>query len=124
MTAFRILLATIFAVVVFFGVPVIADHGLLPLLPVFFGDVPATEWRGRLNLDLIGFLVLSGTWLAWRNQFSPAGIGLGFGGLLLGAPFLSAYLYVQSYRVEGDWAALLLGPERARASVAPPATAS
>ena len=62
----------------------------------------------------LGVLGLSGLWLAWRNDFSPFGLALGFSGVLLGAPYLTAYLLVASFQVDGNVAALLLGERRAR----------
>lgn len=114
MAAFRVLLAAIFATIAVYTVVVIAEHGL-NLLPVFFGDMAELGWPGQFNLDFLGFLILSGFWLAWRHHFSPQGLALGLGGLLLGAPFLTAYLLIASLAVEGDVAKLLLGEQRAAA---------
>jgi len=114
MTGFRILLAAIFTTVVVYTVVVIANHGM-NLLPVFFGDIAKMEWPGQFNLDFLGFLVLSGFWLAWRHHFSPGGLALGVLGLFGGVPVLTAYLFVASLAAEGDVKVLLLGPARARA---------
>ena len=114
MTPFRVLLAGIFTIVVVYTAFVVADHGL-GLLPIFFGDIARMEWPGQFNLDFLGFLVLSGFWLAWRHHFSPAGLALGVLGLFGGVPVLTAYLFVASFAVRGDVAALLLGPARAAA---------
>ncbi len=114
MAAFRALLAAIFLVVVVYTIPVVANHGLFTLFGVFFGDMARMEWPGQFNLDFLGFLILSGSWLAWRHEFSPAGLALGVGGVLLGAPFLAAYLFLVSRQVDdGDWATLFVGPSRA-----------
>ena len=32
------------------------------------------KWFGQFNLDFMGFLILSAIWVAWRNQFSAAGL--------------------------------------------------
>lgn len=112
MTAFRILLATIFLTIAVYTAIVVADHGL-GLLPVFFGDMAAMGWAGQFNLDFMGMLALSALWLAWRNEFSPFGIALGTLGFFGGAPVLTAYLFVTSFAVEGDVKALLLGRGRA-----------
>ena len=88
MLSLRILLATILAVIAIYTVVVVANHGL-GLLPIFFGDIAAMTWPGQFNLDFLGFLVLSGTWLAWRHDFSPGGLLLGVCGLFGGAPLPS-----------------------------------
>lgn len=119
MTAFRALLVAVIVVVGAYTAPVILEHGLLVLLPTFFGDMLTMDWPGQFNLDFFCFLIFSATWLAWRHAFSPGGLALGIGGLLLGAPYLAIYLLVQSFRVDGDVAALFLGEARAAALRAP-----
>lgn len=113
MNTFRGVLALLFAIVVSYTAVVITNHGL-GLLPVFFGDMAEMAWPGQFNLDFMSFLTLSGIWLAWRHEFSPVGLALGILGLFGGMPMLSAYLFVASRQTDGDWAALLLGPARAK----------
>lgn len=112
MTAFRILLAGIFATIFVYTSIVISNHGM-GLFPVFFGDIAKMAWPGQFNLDFTGFLTLSALWLAWRHHFSPLGLALGVLGFFGGAPVLTAYLFVTSFRVDGDIAELLLGKARA-----------
>jgi len=111
MNAFRVLLAVILVTVIAYTIVVISNHGL-NLFPVFFGDIAAIGWPGQFNLDFMGFLILSGVWIAWRHQFSAGGIALGclvpFGGV----PYVSIYLLVTSFQVDGDVQALLLGRNR------------
>lgn len=115
MRAFQILIGIIFAAIVAYTSVVIANHGW-NLFPVFFGDIIAMNWPGQFNFDFMGFLVLSGLWVAWRHEFSSGGIVLGviafFGGVL----FLSLYLLIVSRRANGDAKALLLGDSRAQSS--------
>lgn len=114
MSAFRAYLVIVVLVVGGYTAVTIADHGMT-LYPIFFGDMLEMGWPGQFNLDFLFMLCFSGLWIAWRHHFSPAGLALGFGGTMLGAPYLAAYLLVQSQRTEGDVAALLLGPVRAAA---------
>jgi hypothetical protein len=114
MTGFRLLLATLLTAVVVYTLFVIPDHGI-NLFPAFFGDIMKMGWPGQFNVDFMGFLVLSGFWLAWRHQFSPAGLALGVLGFFGGIPVLTTYLLIASSKTGGDVAALLLGPERAAA---------
>ena len=115
MALFRSFLATCLVVVVAYTVVTIRDHGL-GLLPIFFGDMAKMAWPGQFNLDFFTLLLLSGLWVSWRHQFSPAGLGLAliavFGGML----FLSGYLLFHSFKTNGDIKALLLGEARARQS--------
>ena len=114
MNAFRILLCLLFVIVVAYTMPVIADHGLLSLLPTFFGDIGQMGWPGQFNLDFLGFLVLSAIWTAWRNGFSGLGIALAPVAFFGGIPFLTAYLLILTFRCDGDVKVMLLGEQRAR----------
>lgn len=113
MNAFRIYLALLFLVIAAYTTVVIANHGT-GLFAVFFGDMAKMGWPGQFNLDFMAMLSLSGLWLAWRNHFSPLGLGLGVLGFLGGAPVLSAYLIFASVQANGDMREVLLGKERAR----------
>ena len=112
MNAFRIFLAILLIVIAVYTTIVVSNHGL-GLLTVFFGDMAKMAWPGQFNLDFMCFLALSALWLAWRHQFTPAGWLLGFVGLFGGTLFLSAYLLIMSFKVNGDMKALLLGEARA-----------
>lgn len=112
MTLFRVFLVAVVLIVNIYTAITIADHGM-GLYPIFFGDMADMTWRGQFNLDFLCFLILSGFWVAWRHQFTVAGLALGFAAFNLGAPFLAGYLLVVSYQTKGDIAAMLLGPARA-----------
>jgi len=112
MTLFRVFLVTIILVVNIYTAVVIINHGM-GLYPIFFGDIAAMTWPGQFNLDFLGFLLMSGLWVAWRHAFSAGGLILGIAAFNLGAPFLAAYLLVESVRHKGDSAAILLGKARA-----------
>ena len=112
MTAFRCLLGALVIGIVGYTVPVIAQHGW-GLLGVFFEAIGEGGWPGQFNMDFMGFLTLSGLWLAWRNHFTPAGLALGVRGLFGGTPVLATYLLVTSYSTRGDMRIVLLGPQRA-----------
>lgn len=99
----KLFLGSIIVVVVLYTAPVIADYGLLVLLPSFFGEMSKMNWQGQFNLDFFMFLLMSGSWIAWRNRFSLSGIGLGIGGVFLGAPYLCAYLVYLGQRNEWDF---------------------
>jgi hypothetical protein len=111
MGRFRILLALIFLTIAGYTAVTAANHGM-DLMSVFFGDMAKMAWPGQFNLDFLCMLVLSGLWVAWRHEFSPAGIGLGLLAVFGGALFLSAYLLIQTAK-ERDVRVLLLGPGRA-----------
>ena len=109
------LYALIFLIVltVYTGI-VIANHGA-NLVPIFFNDMKAMAWPGQFNLDFMGFLILSALWVGWRHEYSLTGWVLTplalFGGML----FLTLYLLIMSFRVNGDLKTLLIGEGRAAA---------
>jgi hypothetical protein len=113
MNIFRALLAILLLTVVAYTVPVVAQQGLLSLMPTFFGDIAEMRWPGQFNLDFLGFLTLSAVWAAWRNQFSGKGLALAVVALFGGIPFLTTYLLILSFRSHGDVRVMLLGEERA-----------
>ena len=112
MTAFRILLATIFIVIVTYTAIVGANHGY-GLFTVFFGDMAAMGWPGQFNLDFTFMLALSALWVSWRHRFSGAGLLLGLLAFLGGALFLSVYLFIVAGQTNGNVRELLLGKARA-----------
>ena len=112
MTGFRILLILMFSVLTIYSAMVIGAEGW-NLLGVFFADMAKMQWPGQFNLDFMLMLTLSGLWVAWRHQFSAAGLGLGVLAFFGGALFLSIYLLIQTLRTKGDMRVVLLGKARA-----------
>ena len=112
MNKLRLILAAIFIAISVYTIITISEHGW-SLFPVFFGDMAAMGWPGQFNFDFMCFLILSGLWVSWRHHFSVLGLILGLFAFLGGALFLSAYLFINSYKVNGNLNALLLGTQRA-----------
>jgi len=112
MTLLR-LYALIFLIVltVYTGI-VMANHGA-NLVPIFFNDIAAMAWPGQFNLDFMGFLILSSLWVGWRHEYSLVGWILTPLALFGGMMFLTVYLLIMSFRVNGDLKALLIGERRA-----------
>ncbi len=113
MTAFRIFLALMLAILVTYTAIVILNHGV-GLVPIFFGDIAEMAWPGQFNLDFMGFLLLSALWVSWRHQFSPMGLCLGLIASVGGIGFLAPYLIFACAQAGDDPKILFLGPERAR----------
>lgn len=114
MTAFRVLLIALCVILVGYTGVVISNHGM-GLLDVFFGDMAAMGWPGQFNLDFMFMLALSALWVAWRHQFSIAGLVLGFLAFIGGSLFLTAYLFVLSWLSKGNLEQMLLGKRSAGA---------
>ena len=107
MNLLRTVLVAHLAVLTSYTLIVLVNHGLT-LFQVFFGDMAAMGWPGQFNLDFIGFLMLSGLWTAWRNNFSPLGLLLGVVAFFGGMVFLSIYVLILSLRAR-DIQEILLG---------------
>jgi hypothetical protein len=114
MKAFRALLVVLWVILVGYTAVVIANHGM-GLLNVFFGDMAAMGWPGQFNLDFTFMLTLSALWVAWRHQFSGAGLALGALALVGGSLFLTTYLFIVVGQAGGDMKEVLLGKARAAA---------
>ena len=114
MTLLRLYAFVFLIVLVVYTAIVMANHGG-NLVPIFFNDMAAMAWPGQFNLDFMGFLMLSGLWIGWRHEYSLIGWLLTplalFGGML----FLTIYILIQSFRLNGDLKALLIGERRAAA---------
>ena len=111
MNLFRLFLFVLFLSLVIYTIITISNHGW-NLLPVFFGDMKAMTWPGQFNFDFFGFLLLSGLWVSWRNNFTTAGILLGLVAVFGGILFLSAYLIYLSFHTNGDIKLMMLGSNR------------
>ena len=110
---FRAFLAACLLSILFYTGVTIGAHGW-NLLPIFFGDMAAMAWPGQFNFDFFTFLLLSGLWTAWRNDFTLSGIALGLIAVLGGMLFLSVYLIILSFRHQGDISEMILGAKRVR----------
>jgi hypothetical protein len=110
-TAFRVLLIAMCAILVGYTGVVIANHGM-GLINVFFGDMATMGWPGQFNLDFMFMLTLSALWVAWRHQFSIVGLLLGLLAFFGGSLFLSTYLLALSWLTRGDLEQMLVGTRR------------
>jgi hypothetical protein len=108
MNALRILLIMMILAILGYTAVVGVNHGW-NLIPVFFSEMLAMTWSGQFNLDFMCFLLLSGLWTAWRNNFTPHGLLLGSIAFFLGTMFLAPYLLLLSYRAKGDIKCVLAG---------------
>lgn len=107
MLLIRLLCVVIFVSLSVYTAPILVAEP--NLFPAFFGAISGGGWQGQFNLDFVFMLSLSGLYVAWRHRFTPAGLLLGFVAFNGGALFLSLYLFVQSFRCDGDVRRLLVG---------------
>ena len=114
MTALRNLAALFLALIAVYTVFAISNDGF-DLVTPFIGDIFSVGWSGQFNLDFMMYLILSALWIAWRHDFSGAGLALAAVASVGGMLFFAAYLLVQIGRAEGDVDRLVLGDRRAAA---------
>ena len=112
MTLLRLYVLIFLVVLTVYTGIVMANHGA-NLVPVFFNDMAAMAWPGQFNLDFLGFLILSALWVGWRHEYRLVGWVLTPLALFGGMMFLTVYLLIMSFRVNGDLKALLIGEARA-----------
>ncbi|HAU68477.1 MAG: hypothetical protein P8I38_11450 [Arenicella sp.] len=108
MALFRTFLIVALVVLLVYTGVVMQNHGT-DLFSVFFGDMAALTWAGQFNLDFMLMLMISGLWVAWRNQFSVSGMALGLLAFVGGAMFLTLYLLYLLSITKGDIKDLLVG---------------
>lgn len=109
---FRVFLVGVLVILASYTGLVIADHGW-GLIPIFFGDMAKLGWSGQFNLDFMFMLSLSAIWVAWRHQFSGAGLALSLLAFTGGSMFLGIYLLVLTGQSRGNMREVLLGKARA-----------
>lgn len=112
MTILKPISLTFLVIIAVYTVIAISNDGF-DLITPFVGDILAMGWSGQFNLDFMMYLILSALWVAWRHDFSGAGVALAAVASVGGMLFLSVYLLVQIGRSEGDIVRLLLGDRRA-----------
>ena len=111
MNAFRTLLVFMFVGIVAYTLIAGINHGW-NLFPLFFEEIAAITWPGQFNFDFTCFLLLSGSWIAWRHHFSPGGIALGLIGTVGGIMVVAPYLLFATFQANGNMGVLLLGKKR------------
>lgn len=111
MLAFRVMLGLILIILSAYTGKVLSTDGFT-LFQVFFGDMAKLQWAGQFNLDFLFMLSLSAVWVAWRNRFSPKGLGLAVLAFFFGASFLGIYLLVLSLQPGATEKSILIGTDR------------
>jgi hypothetical protein len=74
----------------------------------FFGDM-AHPWRAQFNVDFGFHLLLVAAWMIWSASNRALGLLFGLLAVTGGAMFTLAYLFVQTFRTDGNIKAVILG---------------
>lgn len=78
-------------------------------IKVALDNITALNWNGQFVLDFSCYLVLSATWIMWRNHFSWKSIVIATFAAILGIVFLAPYLFILLITEKGDIKRVLTG---------------
>lgn len=87
---------------------VINGHGL-GLFDVFLNDILQVNWSGQFNVDFSSYLLLSGLWIVWRNQFSTSSLLLAPIATIMGIIVFAPYVLYLVMAEKGDLKKVLVG---------------
>lgn len=108
MPTLRIFLIVSTAMIYVLTVAAIVNQGWLwPV--VAFHDLIALNWRSQFDFDFVVYLVLSSSWVVWREGGTLKAYFYGFLNIFLGGMFGFPYLLLATYRTKGDVKRILLG---------------
>ena len=79
------------------------------LFTVFLNNITAYSWNGQFNLDFASYLLLSGIWVMWRNQYSLASILIALVVTIVGIITFAPYLLYLLISEKGDMKKVFLG---------------
>jgi hypothetical protein len=107
MIVFRVLLAVAWLLLFYLTAVAIGTAGLTGV-SVFFLDF-SHPWRAQFYSDLTLDGILAGTWIAFRERTAPRVALFALLAFACGGLFTLGYIFVMTFRANGDSRALLLG---------------
>ena len=78
-------------------------------IKVAIDNTTALNWNGQFGLDFSCYLLLSGIWIMWRNEFSVLSIVLASVAMIIGIIVFAPYLLYLLVKENGDIKRVLLG---------------
>ena len=108
LNVFRLFLALGWALMLYVTVKAITTLGTNAAGATFFGDM-AHPWRAQFNSDFGFHLLLVAAWFIYRDRSWLRGIVFGLLAINLGSIFTFAFLFIETFRTNGDMRRLLLG---------------
>lgn len=112
MVALRVFLLIWLVLMLAYTGTVIAHVGADFLTP-FNAAVARFGWEGQFGLDLLGFLVVTASWITWRQGASAMSLLTALLVVSAGMIGVALYLLIVSMSARGDMKVLLLGRTRA-----------
>lgn len=97
--AFLVLLYTVY---------VACYHGM-DLFPIFVDNIIGMNWSGQFNLDFSCYLLLSGVWIVWRNNYKPFSLLLALCATIIGIICFAPYVVYLLVVEKGNVVKVLIG---------------
>ncbi len=88
---------------------VVGYHEGFNLFPVFIKNILTLDWNGQFNLDFSCYLILSGVWVVWRNQYKLSSWLIASLASVLGIVFFAPYLLWLVTKENGNITKVLVG---------------
>lgn len=79
------------------------------MLSVFVNNIVALGWNGQFNLDFFCYLMLSGLWIMWRNNFTLKSIFIAITASIVGIMVFAPYFLFLLIKEKGDLKRTLTG---------------
>ncbi|TAE79927.1 MAG: hypothetical protein EAY81_10855 [Bacteroidetes bacterium] len=79
------------------------------LFSTFFANIQAMGWSGQFNADFTCYLLLSGLWIMWRNQFTRSSVLLAMLASIIGILFFAPYLLYLITKENGNLKRVFIG---------------
>jgi len=79
------------------------------LFDIMIANIASLGWSGQFNLDFLCYLILSGLWIIWRNNYSLISIVFSILAATIGILFLAAYLIYLLTQEKGNLKRVLIG---------------
>jgi hypothetical protein len=81
----------------------------LALFQIAIDNVLSMTWNGQFNADFSCYLVLSGLWIMWRNEYKLSAIIVAILAMILGIIFFATYLFYLLITEKGNLKKVLVG---------------
>ncbi|SIQ19649.1 hypothetical protein [Chryseobacterium sp. RU33C] len=79
------------------------------LFQIFLTNITSFNWNGQFNLDFSCYLLLSGLWIMWRNEFSTKSIIFGIIASIIGIIVFAPYILYLLQKEKGNIQKVIIG---------------
>lgn len=78
---------------------------------IFLANLQSLTWNGQFNLDFSCYLLLSGLWIMWRNNFSTNAVVIAIAAMVVGIMVFAPYVLYLLVNTKGDLKKVLIGAQ-------------